>query len=477
MREFASSRAIVRACRNEPVDSRTITSILRSAPWLGRKSLADFGDSRVLSSESGIVSNSSLSKTITDFHRRAGTFQSVGPWQSGVRRIVRLAHQPNTLAYGRLLFQFIALETLAEIADARALFVFIDYDTCSDARFLRTSIPFLGAIDGGIGIGLTRSCVPHRSDLLAVAPPPPVKWLDHIELMAKSSLSFCRPPLVNGSLAEVVQGRMQTLLDDMRYACEASSSLADACAIYLSRVVNLRLGLNVHFCPASALWDLMPDATVDTLVEEWPSIHSAISRSATKLASSTEGFVPSSVVSEDASILPLWWRCPCGTRAPLRNADNKSRFSHRFGFGQCIRCGRSIRVPLRGISGNVKTAPRVVAHNALNRIGFGYTSGVNHIGSADHVLCHSLALSELGWPVLQQAVWQADGSFGTWVETLEAQSSRFQRVAWKNATDLISSGAASSLYYLSALNGLFLTMTAKRELLSKSLDDRWELFN
>ena len=477
MREFSSSGALVRACRSETVKSPTTANILGSLPWLSRSKLSEFAASNTLSNERGVIGHSSLSKTITDFHRRADTLKAVGPWQPGAKRVARLAHQPNSLAYGRLLFQFVALDALAIAANSRALFVFIDYDTCSDVKFSRTAFPFLGSINGAAGIGLTRSCIPRRSDLTAIAPPPPPTWVDHIELVTKSSLSFCHPPFINRGLAEEIQDRMHVLLNDIRYACEASSSLAEACAIYLSRVVNLRLGLNVHFCPASILWDLIPETTICALLEEWPAIHSSVRRSAIGLAEVTENFVPSSVVTEEAAVLPLWWRCPCGTRAPLRSTDTHMTFSNRFGIGQCPRCERHIRMPLCEIPSNLRTAPRVVAHNALNRIGFGYESGANHIGSADHVLCHSLALSQLGWPVLQQAVWQAQGSFGTWIERLQIPNSPLQRVAWKNAIELISSGGASSLYYLSAVEGLSLAKAAKGELLSRRLDERWELYS
>jgi hypothetical protein len=379
---------------------------------------------------------------------------------------VRLAHQPNALAYGRLLFQFPAVLQAATHLGATPLYVFLDYDTCSDEKFARTHLPD-PLVDGGLTpVGLTRRCIPHRSDLLLAAPPPPPEWVEHVRMMVLRSLRTCTPPAVSSHEANVVRERMELLLEDLAYAARRGRSLGEACAIFLCRAVNFRMGLPIPFCPASALWEAVPQRAIDALLEAWPELHSRIITWAGRLANVVSDFSPSSVVAERPGILPVWWRCGCGTRVAIEIAAGRAEF-----FGTCPRCNTSTRMPLAELEPR-NTVPRVVAHNALNRIGFGYSGGVNHLGSSEHVVTHGLALADAGWDVLPQALWQPTGEFGTWLEHAAIGREEF---GWRRATQSIAEAGVSCMYYLSATDPRRLARRSLEQLASHPLDAHWQL--
>lgn len=456
-------RALVRACRRPDGLDSTTTALVSLLPWLDRRRLDEFELVQPLGS--GALTDRRVELASQSFHQRAGV-----PLQSRdvfARPVVRLAHQPNALAYGRLLLQFPAISQSAMHLGATPLYVFVDYDTCSDEKFARTHVPD-PLVDSGLApVGLTPRCIPRRSDLLLEAPPPPEDWVDHVRAVAFRSLRSCTPPAVSSREATAVRERLELLLEDLTHACRHGDSLADACAIFLCRAVNLRMRLAISFCPASALWEAVPQPAIEALLEAWPEIHSRISGWAARLARIVSNFNPSSVVAARREVLPIWWRCGCGTRVAIETAVGRREF-----FGTCPRCNTSVRMSLAALEQR-KTVPRVVAHNALNRLGFGYAGGVNHLGSSDHVLTHGLALADAGWDVLPQALWQPAGEFGTWLE--RAARGRADELGWRRAAQNINDASVSSLYYLSATDPHQLATRSLKHLASHSLDAKWRL--
>src|SRR3990172_7576782 len=94
----------------------------------------------------------------------------------------------------------------------------------------------------------------------------------------------------------------------------------------------------------------------------------------------------------ESNVLPWWYICQCGSRVALHLT------AATIASGVCPHCDNNVSQELfsrQWKDSLIRTAPKIILHNLLNRSAFGYRAGVNHIGSAEHVLIHSLAMVRL----------------------------------------------------------------------------------
>lgn len=392
--------------------SLTAPAITSRLPWLAARTLTEFLESADLSPPlEGAVGSSAVRHASASFHQRAGTLTPA--LESSIKRIaagqiVKLVHQPNLFAYTKLIGQFAAAALLSErLQHATPVFGFIDYDVISNERFRRALLPDITAAGGTVRIQLPPKLMKHRTQIASRAPPPDHEWAVWVGREISRVITGYR----NAGI-QVVDGDIEAeLCRDLLTATENATNVADCCAILLSRLINRRLGLDIPFVPMSVLWGAV--ATDHAHLAYDPAVETALKSARLLLASCGV-----EVTSRDSPGLPWWGICRCGSRAAL-NVDGSFR-------DPCSHCRRSERAAPGGAKAESiqSSAPTILLHNLLNMSGFGFGAGVSHLGSADHILLHSLAMSLAGLHPLPQWLWRCTGPFHS---TLEARHSSLHR--------------------------------------------------
>ncbi|MEA3018328.1 MAG: hypothetical protein QOI38_3050 [Sphingomonadales bacterium] len=392
--------------------SLTAPEIISRLPWLAARTLTEFAELADLPSPRfGAVDDPLARHASTSFHQRAGTLTpalegSINGIAAG--RVVKLVHQPNLFAYTKLIGQFAAAALLSErLHGATPVFGFIDYDVVSNERFRRALLPDVTGAKGTVRIQLPAAAMKHRTQIASRSPPPDHEWAVRVGQEVSRIVGGYRKAGVQ-VIGEDIEAE---LCRDLVMATERAANLADCCAILLSRFINGRLGLDIPFVPMSVLWEAA--ATDHAHLACDPAVGRALKSARLLLAS-----YGVEVVSRDSPGLPWWGICMCGSRAAL-NVDGS--FTN-----PCSHCGRSEGVvSQRSKAESIQSsAPTILLHNLLNMSGFGFGAGVSHLGSADHILLHSLAMSLAGLNPLPQWLWRCDGPFHS---TLEAHHVEIHR--------------------------------------------------
>jgi hypothetical protein len=333
-----------------------------------------------------------------DFHSRAGTLDEavktrIANLEPG--KILRLAHQPNFFAYAKLIGQFFALEALA-ITGIAPLYYYIDYDTVSDDKFRRCTLPDPTSPTGRRRVQLPRSFKEQRTAVAVAVPKPSEAWLGSVISQIRDLASMYSK---YGLTDERAEERASWLIHDLEYSWYNCRNTAEMTAILLSRFVNLRLQLSIPFVPGSAVWKEVAPINLQREVELVALTASAL-QSAHKAL--TESGLNLRNLHIDPMLLPWWYICNCGSRVPLYLTEKRIS-------GKCPHCSTIIHQTIfspEWWNSLDRTAPRILLHNLLNRSGFGYQAGVNHIGSAEHVIFHSLALDRRGGRPIPQLLWE-----------------------------------------------------------------------
>lgn len=377
----------------------------------------------------GVVSSSQLRLASDRFHMRAGTLTpkvaaAIAQLRSG--HLVKLVHQPNLFAYAKLLGQFVAAEQLAaRVEGSSAIYGFIDYDVVDNQRFRQAMIPDLSSGQGFRRVSLPRNLTRHRTAISLRVAAPELEWSHETATsLAQAIQSYSAFP---GAVAMGSTG-LARLSADLDHAARNASNVADHNAILLSRFVNGWLGSAIPFVPMSTLWSNAASA-IDAL-PSFLEIFKAVRAAATMLRSHDVELGR----AENDHYLPWWAVCTCGSRVPLAKSGEGPACSH---------CGQRVRVSSFEANQDfsVQTVPRIIMHNLLNARGFGFQCGVSHLGSAEHIIQHSLALSLIGLPPLPQWLWQCAGSFNSLLEQDPTK-------AGNAAIALIEEGAAGYPYFV-----------------------------
>lgn len=451
------SRQYVMAARVDP--ARAKDQVLELLPWLQARSLLEFLP-HIPRQVSGAQYHVDLIRTAChDFHRRAGTLSA--EIENKIKRIsennlVRLSHQPNLLAYMKLIGQFIALDEMANRVEGSVpLFYFIDYDITANRRFRQVEIP-----DPLARFGLSRIQLPGRSQRTAianVAKLPNREWLNtQATLLRKLAQSYEQLGFADGP----IEPRLRTLLDDLEFAFGAARNVAEFGAILISRYVNLWLQIPIPFLAGSVLWADVAQEAVQREMRRMAEIRGAIAR-AEQIAASC-GITLSSHESENDT-LPWWKICHCGSRMALRMSDPLNV------LGACPHCHHSYSVRVGSDawrSDLLQSSPRILFHSLLNTSSFGYKTGVSHIGSAEHIILHSLALTLLGRAPLPQWLWECKGPFSTVLEEMISSESH----AIAQARSLIQTGNSSFIYFALCVSPEKLNRTVREKVLSATTD-------
>jgi hypothetical protein len=374
-------------------------------PWLAARTLTEFVQLADLPSpRGGVVGDPLVRQASTSFHQRAGTLTQA--LESSIKRIaagrvVKLVHQPNLFAYTKLIGQFAAAALLSErLHGATPVYGFIDYDVVSNERFRRALLPDVTAAKGTVRIRLPAAVMKHRTQIASRSPPPDHEWA----IRVGQEISRIVVGYRNAGIQVIGEDIEGELCHDLIMATERATNVADCCAILLSRFINGRLGLNMPFVPMSVLWEAA--ATDHAYLACDPAVGKALKSARLLLASNGV-----EATSRDPPGLPWWGICRCGSRVAL-DVDGSFR-------DPCSHCGRSEREAPGGAKAQSipSSAPTILLHNLMNMSGFGFGSGVSHLGSADHILLHSLAMSLAGLNPLPQWLWRCVGPFHS---TLEA---------------------------------------------------------
>ena len=423
------------------IKSAGAVDLLRPMPWFLAANVREFAQYIPAAADRTLPRRQplALQRSATEFHTRASTLTvslTDQIRQLDGSRIVRLAHQPNLFAYIKLIGQFAALDLLSSQQSQLApVYYYIDYDTAADERFRRADVP-----DPMVRYGARRLQLPwSRRDRTALASATGVPGKDWLAVTSQSiraaAATYSRLRLSDGDIAD----RVDRLLADVEYAWRQGRTVAEMNAILLSRFVNLWLDFPIPFVSGTAIWQEVALSALEQEVHSLREIGDALSWARGELLA--HGVTVSSGGGEPPHTLPWWYVCGCGSRVAARVMQEK-RIA-----GLCLHCGTTIDLELfsdEWRASLTRTVPRILLHNLLNRRGFDYSAEVNHIGSADHVLLHSLAMVRMSRSPLAQLLWQCVGPFGT---QLEQQPPHRSACCWREAVRLVNGGNASFAYF------------------------------
>jgi hypothetical protein len=327
------------------------------------------------------------------FHMRAGTLTprveaSIERLAQG--RVVKLSHQPNFAAYCKLFFLMTPLHVIANKLDAAPLYVFNDFDTVGNERFRRVVVPDDSARLGYSYLRLPLAGV-HRSHVMFAAPKPDLAWL------AQTLEALARALLAAGADERAGAPRAAELMTDLRYAHATAESMTDMCAVLLSRLVNLRLGVPVVFVSGYEVWRDFGLKASTTLLPLWQDVRSVAAQWRARLVDAGAGDIGWPRLPERC-VAPYWWICECGSRAILEFASGRTS-----GFrSRCTRCHRETVTSVGAGVESGRMVPRIEMHNIAISSVFGYTAGIAYASSAPHILLFNRVAASLGMAVLPQ---------------------------------------------------------------------------
>jgi hypothetical protein len=425
----------VQAARSQSLRAPALFSKL---PWLFARSLTEFLQLADVSPSSGDWSSRAVQESSTDFHRRAGTLtaevaEQISRLHAG--KVVRLSHQPNFFAYMKLIGQFVGLQRLSILTNLAPIYYFIDYDTVFDARFNRSYVPDPTHPTGSTKLQLPRSLRSHRTATAGLVGIPSKDWLTDTKVtIEKVALKFEQLGMTDGS----IENRLSRIITDLDISWSQASNIAEMNAMLLSRYINLWMGVPIPFISGSFLWNQISSTSLKGVLENRENLELALNWARSEL---TRYGIEVKVPDDTRTSLPWWHICKCGSRMHLILE------SESVATGTCTHCNNVVQLNLSEdywTQHQSATIPKIILHNLLNRSGFGYVTGVNHLGSAEHVVTHSLAMSRLSQTPMAQWLWQCDGPFDTVLEdTSRPLVGGFQR----QAIELVQEGNASFLYF------------------------------
>jgi hypothetical protein len=292
--------------------------------------------------------------------------------------------------------------------DTVGVFLAIDHDAVTNRRWHVANYPSVQRKAGSIPLRLdTRS---PESGLMSFSPRPDFSRAMLIRDALAAAIDYeivvaRKLRLPASKLREERLERLNELWYDVLEAYERSSSSGAFTATLLSRIVNLRMGLDTVFLPSTRIL-MLAQHHIAALIDAREMLIDHHARVSAYLAG-FQGNADRPVAPERE--LSVWLVCrECHTRSSV-NPENLSRGQI---IGTCSQCGRLMVESTRRMRDGRAVdlvVPRVLLDDVLDSVAVGAIGGCGYLGNAQHALMSNGLMVALGLP-FSESLWSPRGS-------------------------------------------------------------------
>jgi hypothetical protein len=342
---------------------------------------------------------SSMADEAEAFHRRAGALtDSVASSLVRLRQdslVIRIAHQANFLFSLSVLDLIHSLQVMSwklrkvTRTPFVPVFLVVDFDDASDARFRSTYMPTLRSM----GSRLTLAVRVERGALMYQSPPPSSRDIDTLLRQARHAVLNDLAALRRVGLRthkHLLDQRVEMVRGYMHDSASVASDLADFNALFMAKIVNRVFGYSILFMNLRRLRPIVAPEMA-ALWKNRQVVQRALAVSLNRLEERLG--IPAARLVQYRPDGWFWIICTsCSHRCRLLGRDS-----------ECPSCGRDLG-PISDAAdfeASVRDGliqPGVLMDDLLDRYGLGVLGGVQYLGSiGHHVVARELA-GQLGLP-------------------------------------------------------------------------------
>jgi hypothetical protein len=435
------------------------------APWLRARTVADFADDvRLVRREPpGALmepvpaSRNSLADLAISFHKKSMTLTAAV--EEGLTRFragnpaVRVAHQPNFLPSLNVAGQAAVSVKMAHLLPnaPSQVFFLLDYDVNTDRRYRHALLPSLSSRDGQHTLSAPPTSQ-QRPRLSYTEAAPDQAFLNRlIELLHEYStqdLALIRKTQFQSSFnRRELAGKSSIVAGHLRFAFGKAATLAEANSMFLSRIVNLELGLPTIFLPgAQALLGI-----TDHVLYLWERVNEYYEACDAAIQINDEGDERAEKYSgrpSDRSLAPFWAPCAAdGSRVALHWDDDR----YGAAVGICPACSRRMRITSRTVSAGSQDGrhpvviPRVIWDDLLDGFAWNYVAGCSYRGGREHYRLATRVAALMRLPLLPEFFSHAaESKVPTTYRHIAEQCTKIQRCGYPSPPDETAMGHISS---------------------------------
>ena len=438
------------------------------APWTNATTVDEFASSLTIDSPAAPeapppVKASFLADIARSFHQQAGTYtrsvqEQIEEYNLGRKRTLRVAHQPNFLPSVNVVGQAAVSSALAERLPQKPaqVFLVIDYDVNTDRRYRHALLPSMSSHRGyhSISVPLADS---HKDTFIFSERKPDdddiCQLLDLLHTYTSSEHAIIRQLCGYSALTRYERNKREdSIRDHVVTSFRRGATLAEANAIFLSRFVNLDLGLPTIFIPGS----LALEGLVDHISYLWSlggPLYDACHQVASELEDMGVTVSPSLVPDED--VAPFWTSCSRDAARIRMYWTDRYRTKAK---GSCNRCKADVVVTPKSLGdflgkpSRAALIPRVLWDDLLDSFAWRHVAGCSYRGGLEHYLFTARLAGLMGLAPLPEFLseYKAQGPFTDYEHAARVfakeQASAPTEVGARKAWKVARSGQVSIAY-------------------------------
>lgn len=403
------------------------------------------------------------------FHKNAGTLtpavaENINRLRSA-KNIIRIAHQPNLFPSLSIINQFLFLDAVSKQLQTQSIvlpqvYVMIDYDNANDARFRVAHMPDANGREGSLPLLHAVPKTMYDNPIWSIPKPSRdtiTHWIQQIKSITIRDLKLLSKKGVHEKNKNFIFNNINDLDDIIWDSYERSSGLAEFNAIFLSIMLNKKLGLPIAFVHGSDIQNITRNA-YNLLLSHWSQMEKIIPEA-------VNFFLRQGIDVKFPWVqgtLPFWLNCTriinnkmiCNSRVSLISNINNEDLNAN---GTCPRCGIQYKFNLgtliapdiSSLNGFI-ISPRVLFDNLLDPVALGVVGGSGYIGQSAHMLITNYVSNKIGFEMPPHTLFASSGVFYSTAEC-EAIASMHNSLPTSRANqamDKIHCGKISVLYYI-----------------------------
>jgi hypothetical protein len=281
----------------------------------------------------------------------------------------------------------------ARISESPAqLFLSLDYDALSDRRYRHAIFPAVSYREGFTTLSSPRQSNGSQKVMSIEAKPEPSHLVNTVEKLRNAVLNDFYIARKSGISTteerESLEYRVTAIETELAEAEARSHSLAEFNSVLLSRLCNIRLALPTAFVAGRAALAYLAEP-MEYLWLRGREMTRAYDN-AGRMLEDVGVVVRPALGRKD--LAPFWVVCDCGERLPLLWLEG-SQLNAEAVCGMCRRGRRVTARTFRELAEDGYIAPRVVADNLLDGIGWAHSFGCGYRGGLEHYVFASV----VGW--------------------------------------------------------------------------------